>query len=598
VAGALAVVLAAALLPISCTQAPPQPKGKVLVIALDGATWSLIDPLIAQGKLPNLARLKAAGASGPLKSFEPTLSPVVFTTISTGRKPEEHGILRFVRKDNQGREVSFTNSDRKVRAIWNILTDLGASSTIVGWFTSWPADIVKGTFISDRNEGPLAGGQTPDSVQQLLERTSRDWTVERSAAESERFLGPAFDESRFPETDQRSWKQIEESVQHYFRVDTLRRRWTTELMKAGQTDLTAVFLKGTDPVSHVAWVYMDPKPLKGVFDPPPEAIARLGPIIPRYYEWVDEAIGELVATADPSTDIVILSDHGFAASRAALAYHLNDLLARFGWLVADASGRPDPARSLVIDPTPQGKNGRKDRRLVVNKEMLAEQAADPAAQRALVEDIAAKLLALRGNDGRALFEKVLVAGDKPAAGDAQKDEGSADAGHEGAEAAKPGAAAGAGHAGRLAIDVVISDEFQNQVDAGGRADIQGTYTVEGKGTFPLTDLATFRRDHTGMHEIDGVLLLAGPHARPGARIEGASVNDIAPTLLRLFGLPVSQEMSGKPLDAALLTDKLPAPGRPIKTWERETPVPRLEAPVQPEVEEELQDRLRTLGYIQ
>src|ERR1700752_364846 len=137
-----ALLLACAGMVPSCSNAPAAPRGKVLVIALDGATWRLIDPLIAQGRMPNLAKLRESGAYGPLESFEPTLSPVIFTTIATGRKPEDHGILRFVRKDKQGHEVSFTNADRRVRAVWNILDDLGAKSTVVGWFTSWPADVL------------------------------------------------------------------------------------------------------------------------------------------------------------------------------------------------------------------------------------------------------------------------------------------------------------------------------------------------------------------------------------------------------------------------------------------------------------------------
>ncbi len=562
-----ALLLAGALLAGACASSPPVPRGKVLVIALDGATWRLIDPLIAEGRLPNLAKLRDAGASGPLESIEPTLSPVVFTTIATGRKPEDHGILRFVRKDRQGHEISFTNSDRRARALWNILDDLGARSTVVGWFTSWPADIVKGSFISDRNEGPLAGGQSPESLSEMLERTSRAWPEGRAVSESARFLGPEFDAARFPEEDRRSWKSIEESLDHYYRVDSLRLEWAESLMHAGQTDLTAVFFKGTDPVSHIAWVYMDPASLKGVFDPPPEAVARLGPVIPRYYEWVDDAIGRLVAAADPATDIVVLSDHGFGPSRAQLAYHVNPVLARFGWLAAGPEGRPDVARSLVIDPTPQGKNGRKDRRLVVNRDLLAERAPDAAGRRALVDQIVARLSGLRGDDGQPLFEKVRVTGAEE-------------------------------EAGRLAIDVVISAAFQKQVDEGGHAEIRGRWTADGVGTFPLTDLASFRREHTGQHELQGIVIIAGPHARAGARIEKASVYDIAPTLLRLFGLPASKQMSGRVLDEALNSDMLPPVAGRVETWEREEPIARVPAPEQPEAEEELQERLRTLGYIQ
>src|SRR5258706_16021431 len=69
---------------------------RVLLIGIDGADLQIIDRLIAEGKLPTFQRLEREGAFGPLRSQEPLLSPIVWTTIATGRKPEDHGILDFV----------------------------------------------------------------------------------------------------------------------------------------------------------------------------------------------------------------------------------------------------------------------------------------------------------------------------------------------------------------------------------------------------------------------------------------------------------------------------------------------------------------------
>ena len=44
---------------------------------MDGADWNLIDPLIAAGKMPNLASLIKRGARGRLLTISPTLSPVI-----------------------------------------------------------------------------------------------------------------------------------------------------------------------------------------------------------------------------------------------------------------------------------------------------------------------------------------------------------------------------------------------------------------------------------------------------------------------------------------------------------------------------------------
>ena len=87
-----------------CSSPPEQPSpaaefeplGKVFILGLDGADWRIIDRLEAEGRLPNLARLRHEGAWGLLRSQKPLLSPIVWTTIATGRHPLDHGIMGFL----------------------------------------------------------------------------------------------------------------------------------------------------------------------------------------------------------------------------------------------------------------------------------------------------------------------------------------------------------------------------------------------------------------------------------------------------------------------------------------------------------------------
>src|SRR5262249_36901627 len=67
----------------------------LLVVGLDGADWEVIRPLIREGRLPHLARLVGEGTSGTLLSEPPLLSPIIWTTLATGRPPTEHGITSF-----------------------------------------------------------------------------------------------------------------------------------------------------------------------------------------------------------------------------------------------------------------------------------------------------------------------------------------------------------------------------------------------------------------------------------------------------------------------------------------------------------------------
>ena len=80
----IASLLAVALV-LGCAEAPPPPRGRVLVVGIDGASMRVIEPMIAAGRLPNLAALAREGASGKLRSLEPLLSPRVWTSVVTSR---------------------------------------------------------------------------------------------------------------------------------------------------------------------------------------------------------------------------------------------------------------------------------------------------------------------------------------------------------------------------------------------------------------------------------------------------------------------------------------------------------------------------------
>jgi len=100
----------------------------VLLVGLDGADWDLINPMIGRGELPNLARLKRQGAWARLRSNVPTLSPLLWTTVATGKAPDRHGINDFLVVDpKSGRQVPINSTFRKARALWNILSDGGAA---------------------------------------------------------------------------------------------------------------------------------------------------------------------------------------------------------------------------------------------------------------------------------------------------------------------------------------------------------------------------------------------------------------------------------------------------------------------------------------
>ena len=74
---------------------------------------------LTEGKLPHFAQLRREGAYGPLATIQPILSPVVWTTIATGRAPQDHGVLDFVEIGADGKATPITSLRRRVPALWN-----------------------------------------------------------------------------------------------------------------------------------------------------------------------------------------------------------------------------------------------------------------------------------------------------------------------------------------------------------------------------------------------------------------------------------------------------------------------------------------------
>jgi len=70
-------------------------RRKIAVIGLDGATFTILDPLIEAGLMPNLGSLMRDGVSGNLKSVVPTNSAAAWASFMTGKNPGKHGIFEF-----------------------------------------------------------------------------------------------------------------------------------------------------------------------------------------------------------------------------------------------------------------------------------------------------------------------------------------------------------------------------------------------------------------------------------------------------------------------------------------------------------------------
>ena len=199
----------------------------LVLIGIDGGEWQVVRRLWQEGKLPNLRRVADTGTSGRLNTaYGP--SPVIWTTVVTGLKPTEHGITDFVISTPRG-DLPVSSTIRKAPALWNMLSQVGRRVVALGFWGSWPAEVVQGVVVSDRVSLDLPQTVYPPEFKARLDR----W-IASSAGDFKKFMR-------------------EESAQNRdFHVAVAARALASE-----KQDLLMAYFRSPDIVSHVYWECFD-----------------------------------------------------------------------------------------------------------------------------------------------------------------------------------------------------------------------------------------------------------------------------------------------------------------------------------------------------
>jgi hypothetical protein len=298
---------------------------RVLVIALDGASWLILVPLIQDGRAPNLTRLTQNGVVSRLRTLEPTVSPAIWTTIATGVLPSRHGILGFEGVPGKTMKTLPNAGMRRVKAWWEILDDAGLTSGTIGWWASWPADPLRsGSYlvsdrvpytrfervlhqdVLDRRDAEPAG-----LLEEVLPLVERPDEIDR--AEVARFLNLSDAEIDELLATEYAMGSFLPEFEYVYQSDRSTWKMAMHLLAERPVDVAAVYLTGIDTVSHLYWHFAFPEEFPRVkIDP--EDVRRFGRVIERYYELVDRYVGELLRVAGEDTTVLVVSDHGFGAT--------------------------------------------------------------------------------------------------------------------------------------------------------------------------------------------------------------------------------------------------------------------------------------------
>ncbi len=285
-------------------------KKKVLLIGWDAADWKVINPLLDEGKMPNLEMLVNGGVMGNLATLSPALSPMLWTSIATGKRPFKHGILGFTEPDpHSGAIRPISNFSRKTRALWNILNLKGMKSNVVGWWPSHPAEPINGVIISNHFQRAVA----PLNKQWPLQPgTVHPGRLEKNIARLRLHPGELSAEHIVPFVP--NFDKIDQDKDH--RLENLSKTISectsihaaaTALMQLEPWDFMAVYYDSIDHFCHGFMRYHPPR-MKGV---PEEEFELFKGVVEGGYRYHDMMLGVLLALAGEETTVILISDHGF-----------------------------------------------------------------------------------------------------------------------------------------------------------------------------------------------------------------------------------------------------------------------------------------------
>jgi len=499
---------------------------RTVVIGIDGVSHDILKHYVDAGELPCIASAARRGSFSMLRSVMPPASPPAWTTITTGVNPGKHGIFDFVQHNPRTLQRRLVSSrDVRVRRFYHYAGDHGRTCCVANVPITYPPEPVPGSLIT--------GMLTPDGAESFTYPSSLG-----------RELLEAVPEFRVGPSASYSVERRDEYLEYLLHTVEQRGRVALHLFERHPADLFFFVFMESDHASHKLW-----GPFNGETMSWGTSRGPFHPGLLRVLQGIDGYIGALVERMDEGDSLVMLSDHGNGPQRglvnvnrwlvrqgllrprrgplalAKLALTKMDLVARTYRLLARVGlGR-------VVDLFPR------DFRLhAFNAFQSLDKAIDWQRTRAYLacscpgihvnlsgrqpygcvqpgadydevcRQVIEAVLAMRDEEGRPIVANAVLGRDVydgPCAGD-------------------------------------LPDILLEPVDH-----VFGVSKRLGLDSGPIIEKNP--KGITGGHDPYGFLIASGPAVRTGSRAEGASLVDIAPTLLYLMGCPVPEYMDGRVL---------------------------------------------------
>jgi predicted AlkP superfamily phosphohydrolase/phosphomutase len=559
---------------------------KILCLGFDGATMDLIRPWVAAGKLPTFKYLSESGCFGELESVVQPCSAQAWTSFMTGKNPGKHGIFGF-RKQLPGsyKHIFASGSMVASKKIWNILSQSGKKVFVMNVPVTYPPEPVNGCLISGMDAPGTDSVFTypPELRKELMRATNGKYVITVH-------LGG------YLTSDRRRRKALDKLL------DMAERRTQAALhfMRTHPWHFAMVKYDIPDQAQHYFWHYLH---LDGN--------GKFGDAIYRTYLKLDEIVARFLREIDEETTLMVVSDHG-GGPHCGKVIHVNEWLRRQGFLeprFVEKNGREKSAGSAARKFSYQFT---KWIYLSVLLRILPDSAKDalsrifPGLRSQVRHYLKFSFLDWRHTraylGGNLDVININLKGREP--------EGIVEPGEE-YEGLRNDIISGLRsiedpETGRAVFERIFKREEVYEGEYLGEApDLllvprgyaysMGRELLNDSGS-PLVAPVRHHRGISGIHTMEGIFFLHGKPFKRNCRIDGAKITDLAPTIFYLMGLPVPDDMDGRPLSDAFCESFLQE--RPIRYSKGDGIAPKRYESVYTHGEARaIEARLRGLGYI-
>jgi len=486
---------------------------KLLMIGLDGATFRVLKPLCAEGKLPNLGHLLAKGSSGILESTYPPFTAPAWTSMATGKNPGKHGVYDFLnrtRTDSFETRVINSSYIRRASPFWDYLSSAGIWTGVVNYPFLYPPYKINGVMVSGLGSDPKDNISYPEEFKNRLAEICQSYRIHIPWQEPPYIQNPSL------------------FIRDIFELIEINRKTIQYLLQQDLEVITFV-VSACDFAQHYMWRYIDPS--HPYYQK--EEAEEYGPAFTQIWEKIDAILGMVIESA-PQANIFIVSDHGFGPHRS--SFYPNSWLGKEGYL---------RKRGILFGLSRlQHFSGNLVRRLF------------PALYNKLVKAAEAGAPVKLSTDAPIDFKKSLAfAPIGTSVGGIFINKSAVPSGEGNAEALKSeiierlkktceslGLSVQihlrhelySGQHVELAPDIAFEiDDFECDVDSGLNDNFY---------QYPPTS-ASF----SGTHKKEGIFIAYGPDIKKGCEINGAKIYDIAPTVLHTLCQSLPDDMDGRVL---------------------------------------------------